>query len=147
MGSIILLNMEKGLAGKAKEKRPVEKAIIAALITALLLKVFVFDFMVAEGSSMQPAINPGRILLVYKLHYGIRLPGSGTYLLRWATPAEGDIVVFVTPLGEIAVKRCTEILPNNYFYALGDNASQSYDSRAYGPVPMDNIIGRVLGVR
>ena len=124
-----------------------EKAIIGALVTALLMKLFVFDFMVAEGYSMQPAINPGRILLVCKVFYGIRLPGSGTYLIRWAAPKEGDIVVFFTPLGEIAVKRFTQNNPENYFYALGDNSSQSYDSRAYGLVPIDNIIGRVLGVR
>jgi len=56
-------------------------------------------------------------------------------------------VVFYTPLGDIAVKRFAEIVPGGMFYALGDNASQSYDSRNYGPVPKDNIIGRVLGVR
>jgi type IV secretory pathway protease TraF len=27
----------------------------------------------------------------------------------------------------------------------GDNLSMSYDSRSYGPVPMNNIIGKVLG--
>jgi type IV secretory pathway protease TraF len=56
------------------------------------------------------------------------------------------VVVFYTPLGELAVKRCGEIR-GNFFIALGDNGPQSYDSRVYGPVPADNIIGKVLGVK
>ena len=123
------------------------KAITCALVTALIIKLFLFDFMISEGHSMSPAINPGKVLLVFKLSYGIRMPGSGNYILRWAVPREGDIVVFVTPYGEIAVKRCHRLLPDNMFFALGDNSSQSYDSRSYGPVPVDNIMGRVLGVR
>jgi signal peptidase I len=121
------------------------RAIIGAFIAALVMKLFLFDFMIAEGHSMVPAIEPGTILLVNKLFYGLRPPGSGVYLLRWALPRPGDIVVFYTPLGEIAVKRCGE--GGEAFYALGDNGSQSYDSRAYGPVPADNIIGKVLGVK
>jgi type IV secretory pathway protease TraF len=31
------------------------------------------------------------------------------------------------------------------FIAKGDNEASSYDSRSYGPVPLANIIGKVLG--
>jgi signal peptidase I len=131
---------------KSSEKSPVGKAILGAFIAALLIKFFIFDFMIAEGQSMVPAIKPGSILLVCKVFYGLRLPG-GTYLLRWGGPRKGDVVVFYTPLGEIAVKRCGEIPGGDEFYALGDNAPLSYDSRNYGPVPDDNIIGKVLGIK
>ena len=133
--------------GAGTSSTPAGKTVIWALVTVLIMKLLVFDFMVAEGHSMQPVINPGKILLVVKTGYGLRLPGSGRYILRWAFPKEGDIVVFVTPWGEIAVKRCGEIYEENYFYALGDNNLHSYDSRSYGPVPIDNIIGKVLGIR
>ena len=123
------------------------KAICGALLTALLLKLFLFDFMIAEGNSMEPTISPGKILVVFKLNYGLRLPGSGIYLIRWALPKENDIVVFFTPQGEIAVKRCSDIFPDGNFYALGDNSMQSYDSLSYGPIPVDNVVGRVLGIR
>ena len=126
-------------------KGQVGKAIIGAFIVALLMKFFILDFMIAEGQSMAPVIKPGAILLVCKVFYGLRLPVSGAYLARWGQPRKGDVVVFYTPLGEIAVKRCGEtLLPDDAFFALGDNQAQSYDSRNYGPVPDDNIIGKVL---
>ena len=132
---------------KGKKKVSVESAILMAFIAALFIKIFILDFMVADGYSMTPAIRPGTILVVCRVAYGIRLPGTRTHLIQWRVPSVGDVVVFYTPYGDIAVKRLAEILPGRMFYALGDNASQSYDSRNYGPVPKDNIIGRVLGVR
>ena len=133
--------------GKGSSNTAIGKAIIGALITALLMKLFLFDFMIAEGQSMMPAIKPGKVLLVLKLNYGLRFPGSGAYLLRWSSPREGDVVVFYTPFGEIAVKRCGEMYSKDTFYALGDNGPHSYDSRSYGPVPVDNVVGKVLGIR
>ncbi|MCL2129178.1 MAG: S26 family signal peptidase [Treponema sp.] len=121
------------------------KAILGAFIAAMIMKFFFIDFMITEGHSMVPAIKPGSILIVCKAFYGIRVPGSGTYLIRWGSPEVGHVVVFYTPLGEIAVKRCGEILSGDVFYALGDNGPQSYDSRHYGPVPYTSIIGRVIG--
>lgn len=129
------------------KKISVEKAILLAFLAALFIKIFILDFVVAEGYSMQPAIQPGRILLVCRVFYGLRLPGAETYAVQWRTPRPGDVVVFRTPAGEIAVKRLAESLPGGMFFALGDNTLHSYDSRNYGPVPKYNIIGRVLGVR
>jgi len=128
-------------------KGQVGRAIIMAFIAALVIKFFIFDLMIAEGHSMAPVIKPGTILLVCKVFYGLRLPGSGTYLIRWGVPLKGQVVVFYTPFGDLAVKRCGEPLPGNVFSALGDNQALSYDSRNYGPVPDDNIIGRVLGIK
>jgi len=108
------------------------------------MKIFLFDFMIAEGHSMVPAIKPGAVLLILKPAYGFRLPGSGKYILRWSGPKKGQIVVFYTPSGDIAVKRVGEVWDED-FYARGDNSVISYDSRSYGPVPQDNIIGKVLG--
>ena len=121
-----------------------KKAIIFALAAALILKVFFFDFIIAQGQSMEPAIKNGDVLIVSRLRYGIRLPWRQKYLICWAQPKTGEVVVFYTPTGELAVKRCSSIIDDRRFYAEGDNFLASYDSRSYGAVPVDNIIGKVL---
>ncbi|MCL2093743.1 MAG: S26 family signal peptidase [Treponema sp.] len=132
--------------GRALSNGIITKAVMGALITALVLKFFVLDFMVAEGQSMAPALRPGSMLLVCRVYYGFKLPWSQSYILQWKAPQGGDVVVFYTPLGEIAVKRIGDMIPGAMFIALGDNLDQSYDSRNYGPVPVQNIIGKVMGI-
>ena len=121
------------------------KAVLWALAAALILKFFFFDFMIAQGNSMEPAIKNGAVLIISRLRYGLRLPWQQDYLFRWSRPKEGEVVVFYTPSGELAVKRCTALTDRGGFIAEGDNSPASYDSRSYGPVPADNIIGKVLG--
>jgi len=122
------------------------KPVLLAITAALFLRVFVFDFIIAEGHSMEPSIHDGAVLIISRLRYGLRFPrrDSGRqYLTRWALPRTGEILIFYTPEGDLAVKRCVRT-EGMYFYAEGDNSLASYDSRAYGPVPLENIIGKVL---
>jgi len=121
------------------------KAVLFALAAALVLKLFFFDFTIAQGHSMEPAIQSGSVLVISRIRYGLRLPWRQKYLIRWAQPMVGDVVVFYTPSGELAVKRCAALLDGGFFLAQGDNELASYDSRSYGPVSADNIIGKVLG--
>jgi len=121
------------------------KAILLAFLAAIFLKLFIFDFMIAQGHSMEPAIKDGAVLVISRLRYGLRLPWRQDYLLRWDEPKLGEVVVFYTPAGELAVKRCANLAGEGGFFAEGDNEQASYDSRSYGPVSTDSIIGKVLG--
>jgi signal peptidase I len=132
-------------AGKSGAGAKTGRAIFGAFFTALILKAFVFDFMIAEGQSMTPAIPSGSVLLVSRLAYGLRLPWTDRYLVRWAEPHVGEVIVFYTPQGSTAVKRCAVLTGRDTFIALGDNGAASLDSRSYGPVSFDHIIGKVLG--
>jgi signal peptidase I len=122
------------------------KAAAAALITAVIIKLFLFDLMIAEGRSMEPAITNGTVLVINRLKYGLRFPGQRGFLVRWSAPKPGEVVVFYTPAGQIAVKRCEKTTEKGGFIVRGDNGPQSFDSRSYGPVPADHIIGKVLGI-
>jgi signal peptidase I len=121
------------------------KAILWAFLAAVLIKLFLVDFIIAEGNSMEPAIHSGSVLVINRMQYGIRFPGQQGYLIRWAAPRQGEVVVFYTPSGSIAVKRCSSQDEAGVFMAQGDNSLRSYDSRAYGPVSADATIGKVLG--
>ncbi|MDR1903622.1 MAG: signal peptidase I [Treponema sp.] len=131
----------------AKTSDKIGKTILGAFLAALLMKVFLFDFMIAEGNSMLPAIKPGAVLIVNKCSYGFRFAPAGNYIIRWSKPQKGDIVIFYTPQGELAVKRCAGLIQDSSFLAYGDNSTVSLDSHFYGPVPVDNIIGQVLGIK
>jgi signal peptidase I len=122
------------------------KAAAAAFITAIIMKFFLFDLMITEGPSMEPAVPDGTVLVINRLKYGLRLPWQRGFLIRWSAPKPGEVVVVYTPAGQIAVKRCEEITEKGDFIVHGDNHLQSFDSRSYGPVPADHIIGKVLGI-
>jgi signal peptidase I len=132
------------------KKTRVGGAILLAFAAAALMKLFCFDFIVAEGRSMTPAIKNGSLLFVNKLAFGFRPPFSNRYVARWALPRKGDVVLFWTPFGDLAVKRCGGLAPQTdgdapRWMALGDNAPSSFDSRSYGPLPLDSIIGKAPG--
>ena len=59
---------------------------IYALLLALLLKAFVVDSRAIPSTSMQPTIEPGDRVVLYRLAY-----------LGERTPQRGDIVVFKAP--------------------------------------------------
>jgi signal peptidase I len=132
---------------KKQETKGTALAILGAFITAVFIKIFFFDFMIAEGSSMEPSIKSGSVLMVGKFAYGFKIPWMESYLIEWAEPRIGDVVVFYTPLGVTAVKRCAGITENREFIAKGDNQSVSFDSGSYGPVPIHCIIGKALWIK
>lgn len=126
--------------------------ILAAIAIAVLLKFFVVDLALVNGPSMKPTFEEGQIVIVLRLAYGLRFPqGLGGYLLRWADPIPGDIVVAENPeTSEPVVKRVAWTRPGPprdgrlELWLLGDNAADSLDSRSYGAVPVENVAGRVL---
>jgi signal peptidase I len=121
------------------------KAVLWAFLAAIIIKLFLLDFIIAEGNSMEPAIRSGSVLVINRMQYGLRFPGQQGYLIRWAQPRQGEVVVFYAPSGSIAVKRCSSREQAGVFMAQGDNSLRSYDSRSYGPVSADATIGKVLG--
>jgi signal peptidase I len=125
--------------------------IIAALAIAVALKSWVIDLAFVEGASMLPTYHQGQLIILFRAAYGWRfLPGQ-PYVLRWASPKPGDIVVAANPSSGVAVIKRVEWNHDDnggptrdFIYLLGDNPGESLDSRAYGPIPVEKVAGRVL---
>jgi len=49
------------------------------------------------SASMLPTLQIGDYLLINKLRYGIRVPGSRRWLVRFGLPQPGDVIVFNDP--------------------------------------------------
>ncbi|MBN1285977.1 MAG: nickel-type superoxide dismutase maturation protease [Anaerolineae bacterium] len=80
------------------------------------------------GDSMRPALEPGDEVLID--------PG--------ATPRPGDIAVARHPfVRALRVVKRVEAVEDGRYILKGDNPLESDDSRAFGPVRGEDILGRV----
>ena len=127
----------------------VRKLVPWVLSIALLLAIhLVFQSVRVEGISMEPTLLNGQYLVMNKMAY------------KFSEPRDGDIILLHSPVGnQTLVKRLVgtpgdlvnlpgcrtcpiRLGPDQYFVA-GDNRPQSLDSRRFGPVNRDVILGKV----
>jgi nickel-type superoxide dismutase maturation protease len=98
-------------------------ATVLAWVRSHLLRMRV------EGLSMVPVLGPGDRILVLRTH----------------SLSIGDIAVLKDPDApeRTVVKRVTGVEWNS-LRVEGDNLAASHDSRHFGAVPLEDVIGRVL---
>ena len=105
-----------------------------ALAFAILapLRSAIADWNDVPTGSMEPTILPGDRIFVNKLAYGLRVPFTHSWMVRWSGPQTGDIVVLDSPRdGTRLVKRViagpgdTVELRNNVLVINGQASSYS----------------------
>ena len=86
-----------------------------------------------EGESMLPHVSPGEHVLVNKAAYWLRKPSTG------------DLVVLRDPRdsSRLLIKRI-ERAEGDRWTVVGANAEASTDSRTFGPVGKDALVGKVM---
>jgi signal peptidase I len=149
--------------------RDILETILPAVLIALLINVFVGQATRVEGQSMEPGLHTNQRLVVEKMSYRfrgperfdivvLRLPSQGDELLiKRVVGLPGETVeirnghVYVDgqmleepfAVGETRPGRQSSVvIPPLHVFVLGDNRNHSNDSRSFGPVPIENIVGR-----
>lgn len=114
---------------------------VSVFMFVISLRASVFDYHKVPTNSMEPTINAGGAVFINKLAYGLRLPFSEVYLVRWSEPLAGDIVLLSSPTGEYTnwIKRVLAV--QGSFVEVNDGVL-SVDG-----YPLDCLNGRIgLGV-
>lgn len=149
--------------------RELLETIILALVVALVIRSFIVEVYRVDGSSMENTLRTEERVLVNKFIYrwGLRDPKPGDIIvfqyprqpdrdfIKRVVAVAGETVemrggkVFVNgqPYPEAPTVRMTitdfgpRTVPDNSVFVLGDNRSNSEDSRYFGQVPLGNIRG------
>jgi signal peptidase I len=150
--------------------RSVANLVLQLAVLALLLAAFFVRFPQVSGLSMEPHIRSGEYVLINTFAYRIGAPHRGeiaafhhdggareVFIKRVVgLPGEhiridrGRVYVDGRALDEPYVRNGDDrsfpevIVPPASVYVLGDNRANSEDSRVFGPVSDDRLIGRAI---
>lgn len=94
-------------------RSPVVRSLVSLSAAALVVstaRASLADHYRVPSGSMEPTVHVGDHIVVSKLAYGVRLPVTERYLVRFAAPERGDVVVLEPPeplpgLGAVLLKR------------------------------------------
>jgi signal peptidase I len=145
-------------------------ALLPAVLIALFVNVFIAQAaMVEDGPSMQPNLYVGYRMMTEKVSYRFHEPRRGDIVI--AEPANSQVTLVKRVIGlpgetiesrdghtYINGKAIDEPwvtnfggrylapthIPEGYVFIIGDNRPISHDSRAIGPVSIEDIEGRVI---
>ena len=144
---------------------------ILVIIFVIFIVVYVCTLQQVIGPSMEPNLNDGDILLLNKLVYKFKKPqrfdvvifkhDEKQYLIKRVIGLPGETVTYknnslyingvqheedfisnVTTLDFSSENLGHNTIPENMYLVIGDNRSNSIDSRYFGLVPIEDIVGK-----
>ncbi len=143
--------------------------LVPAVLIALLIHLFLAQATRVYGQSMEPTLHTNDRIIVEKVTYRFRPPQRGDIVVVQVyegsqplvkrivgLPGEeiairnGRVYINGQPLEEPYLREPTlgylppTRIPPMHYYVLGDNRNGSSDSRVFGPIPRDRILGRAL---
>jgi signal peptidase I len=137
------------------------------LLAVFLLIVFVGKPYIVHGESMLPTIHNDDRVFVVPYRGGTtpsrgdvvvlkNVPGTTEMLIKRIVAIGGDRVKIEN--GDVIVndkyrhkstvryvsEPYTQLVPDNYVFVMGDNEAHSFDSRTFGAIPEDRVVGKAL---
>ncbi|HEY52563.1 MAG TPA: signal peptidase I [Caldilineae bacterium] len=148
--------------------REIVETILPAVLIALMIHLFLAQATRVEGYSMEPTLHGQERLVIEKLSFHFHPPERGDIvvlrvpeygkemLIKRVIGLPGDTIAVengqVILNGETLVEDYINgpvrgnygpmVVPPDSVFVMGDNRNNSNDSRAFGPIPYDNIVGR-----
>ncbi|HYH06535.1 MAG TPA: signal peptidase I [Thermoanaerobaculia bacterium] len=143
--------------------RTILEPIAAALALAVIVRAAVHIYSI-PSRSMAPTLEPGDQILVTRYltdepqrGHVVVFEGRNELLVKRVIAVPGDLVD--SRLGRVRVGGYTlaepyvlrpaasgaidaQVIPSESYYVLGDNRDDSVDSRSWGVVPRERIVGR-----
>ncbi len=175
-----------------------------SILIVLAIRWALFEPYIIPSESMVPTLLVHDHLAVNKFVYGLRVPFTQQWLIKFSKPKRGDIVVFrsvedpqiflikrviglpgetleisdrsISVNGTVVEQKASKtdvnldykieslegrehlivyengrssndeprkiVVPDDHFFMMGDNRDNSSDSRVWGTLPFDNILGR-----
>jgi signal peptidase I len=146
--------------------------ILPAVLIALLIHLFLAQATRVYGQSMEPNLHENQRLVVEKVSYRLHGPrrgdvvvlhdpaGSSELLIKRVvglpgeriTIAHGHVYIDGNVLDEpylpeevtLGSDRASWVVPPLNVFVMGDNRPASRDSRSFGPVAIDQLVGHAV---
>ncbi len=148
--------------------RALIETVVPALAIAIGINLFLAQATQVQGQSMEPNLHTAQRLVVEKVTYRFHGPRRGDIvvidmpeaspelLIKRVIGLPGETIssqggrVFINgePLDEPYIKQvggrdiAEQVVPPLHVFVMGDNRRYSNDSRNFGPVPIESIVGR-----
>jgi len=161
---------EKGRSGAARFIIDLLETLILSVILFLAINAVSARIRV-DGFSMEPTLHSGEFVIVNKLAYKLGDPTiSDVIVFHYPRDPEqeyikrviglpgdhvmitdGQVYVNDQPIEEPYISmppayQSDWTIPEDALFVLGDNRNNSSDSHTWGPVPMENVIGKAFFV-
>lgn len=130
-------------------------AVLLAVLAFSLYFFLTFRTVVVSGNSMEPTFHNGERLLVSKAYWLIgpikekdivvvQGQKDSDYVIKRVYKLAGEVVDWANAPLTWSINKGEFKVPSGQLYILGDNREVSEDSRRFGPVPLDKVIGKVV---
>jgi signal peptidase I len=148
--------------------REIAETVIPAVVIALVINLFLAQATQVLGQSMEPNLHTAQRVVVEKVTYRffhgprrgdivvidmseqsemlikrvVGLPGETVEVRRGRVFVEGEELDEPWTVNQGGGNYGPHVIPPLYVFVLGDNRGASNDSRSFGPVPIEHIVGR-----